>query len=347
MVGMSAHADVSPTNETNAVVEAVSTNGTNVVAEAVDETSVLSVEEGVKLKLQEFAKKKGDGFAYGLRNKRTGEIYFSDICPYFRVSTRSLTRSNALVKSLNRIAQDCARFGGLVKSSTVPYGSTTLHVEESKTEASLSGLSVVFVCEATAENGDGAFGVVAKVSSVGKEVARCANKGVRPNIPLRPGISYEKIISGTDERLAALGIGPRFYYNEGGLPEVMAIGQSPVLCSEDRSNQELYRERALEQAENDANQWLSQFLAGELVGSERSEVSADGMHDKFISDYKISARASMRGRVVAAKKIIRHATGHEIAFVAIRLPVWSFPEEKPEQKTAPAKATTTGKQHDF
>lgn len=352
-VGMSAHADTPLTNETNAVVAAVQTNGTNAVAEAVDEAIVLTPKERVERRLQEFAKKKGDGFAYGDWNEKTGEIYFSNVICFEAPLTNQafmIKRSNALVLSLNSIVRDYAQHihTRVEERSDVPYGNTMLNTWEYKTEANVSGLAVGFVCEAVAKDGTAAVGIVAKAPSpIIYEVVRCANEGVRPNIPSQPGIPYKKIVSDTDERLAALGVGPRFYYNENGLPEVMAIGQSPVSCSEERNGQEMRREMALKRAENDANQWLSQFLAGELVGSKRDEFSVDGLHAKFISDFKITARASMRGRIVATKKIIRHATGHEIAFVVIRLPVWSFPEEKPEQKTTPAKTAEADKKYDF
>lgn len=353
MVGMSAYADVSPTNETNVAVEAASTNGMNAVAEAVDEMFALTPKERVEWSLQEFAKRKGDGFKYDIVNEKTGALYLSDVVCFGVPLTNQafvVRRSNALVLSLNRIVQNYARHicRAVVERSDVPYGNTMLNMREYKSEASVSGLAVIFVCEAVAKDGTAAVGIVAKAPSpIVYEVVHCANEGVRPNIPSQPGIPYKKIISDTDERLAALGVGPRFFYNENGLPEVMAIGQCPVSSSEGRSDQGLRRKLALEQAENDANQWLSQFLTGKFVETRKYEFSEDGLYFKDVCDGKISSRASMRGRVVAAKKIIRHATGHEIAFVAIRLPVWSFPEEKPEQKAVPAKATTTDKQYDF
>ncbi len=355
MVGMSAYAEVPLTNETtSAAVEAISTNGTNAVAEAVDETSALTPKEQVERVLQEFAKRKGDGFRYGSPNPGTEDLYYgmiSDVAVPLTNQTYLAARQRAFEQVLNSIA---ITYGASLASATSEeseFGTGYLNEEFRKKEItrdSIRGVCVVRACEAFAADGTAAVGIIAKVNPLVREVARCASKGVRPKIPQRPEVALRKAIgSGTDEELSALGIGTRFYYNEEGLPEIVSIGQSPVGLSENPVELGRRQSMALTRAEQDANLWLTQFLSGELVSTSRLEASDDKSKVRYVCDFKISARASMRGRIVAAKKIIRHATGHEIAFVALRLPVWSLPEEKPEQKTAPAKAATSDKQYDF
>ena len=360
-VGMSAHADTPLTNETNAVVAAVQTNGTNAVAEAVDEAIVLTPKERVERRLQEFAKKKGDGFAYGVLNKKVDEIYYAAISPVFSLGTND-TIATVSQRAFNRaftgilLRRAMATFaysasfdssdGGVAGGIITEIGDDEIWSGILQTaEFPMPGMSVVQIYQAVSADGELVVGVIVKADSPRDEVARCAAKGVRPSVPHKKGIPYKKLLEIPDDRLALM-FGTVFYYNENGEPELMSFGHQGISATSDSKA----RTKAFAHAETEAQDSLSTFLTGVVQAKITRKLAAFGtdlMIDNLSISWVISSRANLRGGETVMRKILKPSTGEEIAFVAIRLPVWSFPEEKPEQKAEPTKTAEADKKYDF
>lgn len=356
MMGISAYADVSPTNETNAAVAAVSTNGTNAVAEAVDEMSALTPKEQVERCLLEFAKSKGDGFKYGVLNEKADEIYYAAISPVFSVGTND-TRATVRQMAFNRaftgilLRRAMATFAysasfdspdGGVAGGILTEDDPGVSAAE-RIEFPVPGMSAEKTCVCVSADGKLVVGVIVKADSPRDDVACRAAEGVRPSIERKEGVPFKKLLDVTDDQLA-MKFGTAFYYNEKGEPELMSFGHWSIGAAPDSNSRAKCEAKAFAQAEAAAQDSLSTFLSGVVS----ARIMRDkGLFGKQTASWTFSSRARSRGVQLVARKVLRLSTGEEEAFVALRLPVWSFPKERPEQKAEPAKAGTTDKQYDY
>lgn len=155
--------------------------------------------------LQEFAKKKGDGFKYGVVNEKTDEIYYAAISPAFSLGTNDtiatvsqMAFNRAFTGILLRRAMATFAYSASFDSSDggVAGGIITVIGDETRSgvqraDFPVPGMSVVKTCLAVSEGGNLAVGVIVKADLPRDEVARCAAEGVRPSVPRKEGIPYK------------------------------------------------------------------------------------------------------------------------------------------------------------
>lgn len=124
---------------------------------------------------------------------------------------------------------------------------------------SCAGISVVKTMIGKGSDGKWAVGVIAKYDPVLVSVAECMARKVRPAVAPKAGIPVSQLLKGrvTEQ------FGVRFYYDQNGLPALLAFGQwGAPADTGDVMESDLLEKSARDQAIGMADLELSNFIAG-------------------------------------------------------------------------------------
>lgn len=202
-----------------------------------------------------------------------------------------------------------------------------------------SGCLPVQTFESRSSDGTYTIGVVLRFDADCKEIARCIAAKKRPLITRSNGLTIEQALPDDEELLTQFGV--RLFFDESGSPSLLSFGQYGSAYTGNNSRQ---RERAMEhafrQAENIANQQLTEFINSTVSLEESSDIGeeevarifflADGTKvreeltnciDRFSSRSKTVGYDTMVGRSTVCRRTLTHPAGHQVAVVVRR---WSF-----------------------
>ncbi|MBR2633421.1 MAG: hypothetical protein IKD29_08235 [Lentisphaeria bacterium] len=227
------------------------------------------------------------------------------------------------------------------------YRNSILKSSLKKAFGSAAGCLVVATFEAKTEDGNYAIGVVLRSDEICNDVARCTSKKQRPTLTGKSGLTLQQALPTNEEMLHSFGV--RLFFDENGEPALLSFAQWGVNIKKGMNTRMIDRTKrnALTQAENLANQQLTEFINSTIKIDETSlmgeeEISQmvfmkDGsakkedfvnIVDKFSKKSTTVGFDSMIGRSTVYKNVLTHKTNH---FVAVVVRCWSFGKLDAEQ----------------
>lgn len=219
------------------------------------------------------------------------------------------------------------------------YRNSILTSTVRKAFGSAAGCLVIQTFESRASDGTYSIGVVLRSDAICSEVARCISKKERPTLSRPSGNPVAEVLPTDEEMLTQFGV--RLFFDENGEPGLLSFGQwgSNYRGNNSRAIDRANR-HALVQAENMANEQLTQFINSTIRVNESSvrgedEASQmifrnDGSKNQeevvnFVDKWSKSSETvgfdSMIGRGTVYRKVLRHPSGH---LVGVVVRAWTF-----------------------